>query len=109
MEPKELIKAREILEGQSRFFLFLQVHCVALCCGIDAFSFEPKDIQNAMEKTNSIGIIEDFESVIRMVENCDVEEVSHTVFNQVFKKTEFLDLMQDLLAKVLELEKNKLN
>ena len=77
------------------FFDKLEVECVRECCGIQAFSFMPEDIQKAL-----VGL--SVETVITQLKAMQwwCKTVSSTILNNNFDRKVFLQLLNHIIKTI---------
>ena len=84
------------------FFDKLEVVCVRECCGIEAFSFMPEDIQKALAGLSAETVIIQLKAMQTTIEEqywC--KTLSSTILNNNFDRKVFLQLL-DHVIKIIE-------
>ena len=80
------------------FFDKLEVECVSECCGIEAFSFMPEDIQKALVGLSAETVITQLKTMQTAIEEqywCKI--VSCTILNNNFDRKVFLQLLDHII------------
>ena len=80
------------------FFDRLEVECVRECCGIEAFSFMPKDIQKALIGLSAETIVTQLKAMQTAIEEqywC--KTLSSTILNNNFDRKVFLQLLDHVI------------
>ena len=80
------------------FFDKLEVECVRECCGIEAFSFMPEDIQKALVGLSAETVITQLKAMQTAIEEqwwC--KTVSCTILNNNFDRKVFLQLLNHII------------
>ena len=84
------------------FFDKLEVECVRECCGIEAFSFMPEDIQKALVGLSAETVIIQLKAMQTAIEEQWWNKtVSSTILNNNFDRKVFLGLMDKNVARKL--------
>ena len=79
------------------FFDRLEVECVRECCGIEAFSFMPEDIQKALAGLSAKTVITQLKAMQTAIEEqywC--KTVGSTILNNNFDRKVFLQLLNHI-------------
>ncbi|ACA94973.1 MULTISPECIES: DUF6331 family protein [Burkholderia cepacia complex] len=77
----------------------MEIHCVAECCGIDAFGFWPDEITVALDTQDSDALtrlIDDLLSIRHAIEALPSDIVVSKRINQYFRKMVMLELLARL-------------
>lgn len=90
MRKDNNFNADNFLKRNIEFWQDLEVHCVAECCGIDAFDFSKENLDKTIEYYDSKGIIRNLEELIFDLELTKLKYTSSSIFNQSLKTNEFL-------------------
>lgn len=90
----------EILQPVFPFFDLLEKHCVAECCGIDAYSLWPVDIAEAFRDYGSLGSLRDFEQIRKQIVDTDGDVVVSRKINNYFDKTVILQLVDHITSSI---------
>nr|WP_311459571.1 DUF6331 family protein [uncultured Capnocytophaga sp.] len=80
------------------FFDKLEVECVRECCGIEAFSFMPEDIQKALAGLSVETVITQLKAMQTAIEEqwwC--KTVSCTILNNNYDRKVFLQLLDHII------------
>ena len=84
------------------FFNKLEVECVRECCGIEAFSFMPEDIQKALVGLSAETVIIQLKAMQTAIEEQWWNKtVSSTILNNNFDRKVFLQLLSHII-KIIE-------
>ena len=82
------------------FWRALEVNCVSECCGIDAHSFLPQDIWNAVRSCRDVTLKSKLASLRQYVDGLQADCVRSAILNQYFDRTMFLQLLDHVIATV---------
>ena len=83
------------------FFDKLEVECVRECCGIEAFSFMPEDIQKALVGLSAETVITQLKAMQTAIEEqywC--KTVGSTILNNNFDRKVFLRLLDHIVKTI---------
>ena len=83
------------------FFYRLEVECVRECCGIQAFSFMPEDIQKALVGPSVETIVTQLKAMQTAIEEqywC--KTLSSTILNNNFEPKVFLQLLNHIIKTI---------
>ena len=83
------------------FFDKLEVECVRECCGIEAFSFMPEDIQKALVGLSVETIVTQLKAMQTAIEEqywC--KTVGSTILNNNFDRKVFLQLLNHIIKTI---------
>ena len=83
------------------FFDRLEVECVRECCGIEAFSFMPEDIQKALVGLSVETVITQLKAIQTAIEEqywCKI--LSSTILNNNFDRKVFLQLLDHIIKTI---------
>ena len=83
------------------FFDRLEVECVRECCGIEAFSFMPEDIQKALAGLSAKTVITQLKAMQTAIEEqywC--KTVGSTILNNNFDRKVFLQLLDHIIKTI---------
>ena len=83
------------------FFDKLEVECVRECCGIQAFSFMPKDINKALVGLSAETIVTQLKAMQTAIEEqywC--KTVGSTILNNNFDRKVFLQLLNHIIKTI---------
>ena len=83
------------------FFDKLEVECVRECCGIQAFSFMPEDIQKALAGLSAETVMTQLKAMeIAIEEQWGYKTVSSTILNNNFDRKVFLQLLDHIIKTI---------
>ena len=83
------------------FFDKLEIECVRECCGIQAFSFMPEDIQKALAGLSAETVITQLKAIQTAIEEqywC--KTVGSTILNNNFDRKVFLQLLDHIIKTI---------
>ena len=95
--PKEI---DEFLQPTMNFWAGLEIHCVAGCCGIDAFSFWSEDIKNSSNQFGQNYLIEELNVLKYKICHLDNDELMSNRMNNLFHKKVFSHLIDHILQQI---------
>lgn len=101
-DPK-FTKAKQIdsiIEPTKEFWTYLETECVAECCGLDAFSFWPEDIQSATHKAGIPNLELSFSQIIKDIESFNDEVLMSFILNQLINRKVFLQLLEHIKTNI---------
>ena len=82
------------------FWRSLEVNCVSECCGINAHSFLPKDIWNAVRNCRDAMLKQKLTRLRQHVDGVSEDCVYSTILNQYFDRAVFSNLLDHVIATV---------
>lgn len=82
------------------FWRALEVNCVSECCGINAHSFWPQDIWNAVRNCQDSELQPKLAALRRHVDSLSADCVYSGILNQYFDRTMFSKLLDHVIATV---------
>ncbi len=82
------------------FWRSLEVNCVSECCGINAHSFSPQDIWNAVRHTHDPQLRQKLTALRNHVDSLSADCVVSGILNQYFDRTMFSRLLDHVIATV---------
>ena len=85
------------LESTKPFWKNLETECVAECCGIDAFSFWPENIQKASKDFDTIGLKAQLVKLRDAVIQSNSKVVVSERLNNLFDKKVFVELVDHII------------
>jgi len=85
----------EQINSLNELFQKLETVCDRMCCGIEAFDFQPKSIKKAGEHIN-ISWNKELSEIITRIETSTENVVSSLILNQLFEKSVFIQLLRHL-------------
>ena len=98
----EAVRSRPLYCTAKCFFDKLEVECVRECCGIEAFSFMPEDIQKALVGLSAETVIIQLKAMQTAIEEQWWNKtVSSTILNNNFDRKVFLQLLSHII-KIIE-------
>lgn len=101
MQKRKYLNIDSFLLRNRRFWQRLEEHCVADCCGLDAFEFSEAKILQAAASFSSTKIVENIEEVLDFIEASNLDYVrSREVLNSSPHK--------DIIVPILETIRNVL-
>ena len=83
------------------FFDKLEIECIRECCGIEAFSFMPEDIQKALVGISVETVITQLKAIQTAIEEqywCKI--LSSTILNNNFDRKVFLQLLDHVIKTI---------
>jgi hypothetical protein len=82
------------------FWRSLEVNCVSECCGINAHSFLPRDIWNAVRNCRDAALKPKLMKLRKHIDGLTGDCVYSTILNQYFERTMFSKLLDHVIATV---------
>ena len=83
------------------FFDKLEIECVRECCGIQAFSFMPEDIQKALAGLSAETVITQLKAMQTAIkEQWWCKTVGSTILNNNFDRKVFLQLLNHIIKTI---------
>ncbi len=101
MRSQKSFGADIYLEPNLEFWQDLEQHCVAECCGIDAFDFSPEQVKETISFYDKGGIIENLNLLLNEIELSDLKYVSSSIFNEYSKKKVFAERIKRIKENIL--------
>jgi hypothetical protein len=95
--PKDI---DEFLAPTLNFWIGLEVHCVAGCCGLDAFSFWKEDIINSAKNFNQNSFLDELKTLKEKIYNLEKDELMSSRMNNLFHKNVFLKLLDHISEQI---------
>ena len=92
----EAVEIDPLLAELSPLWQALEQHCVADCCGFDAFDFYPEAIASAADEMNAESLHESLTNAIRQIQVLENTVVMSTRLNNLADKKTFLDLLSHI-------------
>ena len=86
----------EILKPLVPLFKILETNCDRLCCGIEAYNFDNKNLLRAFTQYSK-DYSKTFETIIRQIEKLDAEMLTSFELNQGFHKSYIIELLNEML------------
>jgi hypothetical protein len=83
------------------FWSALETNCVAGCCGIDAFSLWPEDIEAASSSQERQAIVSALESLREFGESSSADTFVSSRLNNLFDKKVLIELIQHIQSYVV--------
>ncbi len=87
-----------LLESTKNFWLDLETHCVAECCGIDAFALWPEDIKNAATSFSEHGLKQQLLTIKDAITKTECNIVISKRLNNLFHKRVFIQLLDHIIG-----------
>lgn len=97
----KLLDLDSYIVSLNTFFDKLEVECVRECCGIEAFSFMPEDIQKALVGLSVETVITQLKAIQTAIEEqywCKI--LSSTILNNNFDRKVFLQLLNHIIKTI---------
>ena len=97
----KLLELDPYMAPLNTFFDKLEVECVRECCGIQAFSFMPEDIQKALAGLSAETVITQLKAMQTAIEEqywC--KTVGSTILNNNFDRKVFLQLLNHIIKTI---------
>jgi hypothetical protein len=88
------------IKPMESFWRSLEVNCVSECCGINAHSFLPKDIWNAVRQCRDAALKEKLTRLRQHVDGLSADCVFSPILNQYFDRAMFSRLLDHVIATV---------
>lgn len=76
----------------------LEVHCVADCCGFDAFSFWKEDIKSVSAKMDKKSILADIKKLKAIVQDSEITTLQSSRLNEILHQSVFIKLLNHIIA-----------
>ncbi len=89
-----------LIQPMEAFWRSLEVHCVSECCGINAHSFWPKDIWDAVRSCHDNALKAKLSNLRRHVDALSVDCVYSAILNQYFDRAMFSKLLDHVISTV---------
>jgi hypothetical protein len=97
MNTRKILNIDSFLLRNQRFWWRLQEHCVAACCGLEAFEFSEANIIKAATAFSSANIAGNLEEVLQYIEENEATYlVSHEVLNSRRPKEEIVGIFEKI-------------
>ena len=90
----------DLLRPTFGFWKRLETECVAECCGIDAFTFWPEDIEQAAKNTCKVTLTEDLIKIKLTLITLSDSVISSDFLNQLIAKEVFLELVDHIIKNI---------
>jgi hypothetical protein len=95
---ENLFEVDGLLVSSFEFFDGLEICCMAECCGIGAFSFDPTDIATASKDLDKEKLIEDLEKALKELKNRSEKTIVSSRLNNLFNRSTFIHLLEHITA-----------
>lgn len=92
----DAVEIDPLLIGLSSMWSLLEVHCVAGCCGLEAFDFFPESIATASKRMDLFDLNSSLTNAIQDIEDLSTELVRSTRLNNLADKKMFLALLHHI-------------
>jgi hypothetical protein len=89
-----------IFNNHTDFLHALEVHCMAECCGLDAFSFYAEDIVKAVKKIDVELLRTDLIKLKKDVIDSEKQIICSSDLNNLMDKTVFIKLLEHLILTI---------
>lgn len=97
-----ILNIDEIISPLNSFWHELEIYCVSACCGIDAFSFLPKDIKKAKKNFDDVDLLKSIDDIIFKINKVNNKIIDSRYLNIVINKKVFLDLLKHIKETIKE-------
>jgi hypothetical protein len=98
---EQAVSIDHLISSMESFWSALETYCVAGCCGIDAFSLWPEDIQAASRSQDEQAIASALASLREFVEKSSADTFVSSRLNNLFDKKVLLELIQHIQSYVV--------
>ncbi len=85
------------LKTTEHFWKYLEIECVAECCGIDAFSFWREDIEKAKINLDDKNIKQELIDLKYKIKSINEKVISCSYLNNLFDKNVFIELLDHII------------
>lgn len=92
----EAVSIDHFVSPMESFWSALETECVAGCCGIDAFSLWPDDIQKVCQSQDGQAIASGLEGLLEFVEKSSADTFVSSSLNNLFDKKVLIELIQHI-------------
>lgn len=99
MDDNAILEIDNLLEPTFDFWEGLETHCVAECCGIDAFAFWKEDIIRS-SNSDQTQLIIDFRNVKKELTKSNKTIVLSSKLNNLLDKGVFIKLIDHILTTI---------
>jgi len=93
---EQIVRIDDLIAPAEPFWLALEVHCVADCCGINAFSFWPEDIVRARSTLDHQLLKSTLASLHQFLQQSSADTFTSRRWNQIFDKPVLLKLVEHI-------------
>lgn len=97
MKKEKYFNADIYLNLNLGFWQALEVHCIAECCGIDAFDLSPDEIIQTIKGYDQKLIKENLNALLKELESTDIKYVSSDIFNHYSTSKDFINRIQNIV------------
>lgn len=101
---QQAINVDELLAPLLPLWQAIETHCVAACCGLDAFDFETDALYAVASKLEPDTLNHALQDAIEHISLLDTTVVSSTYLNNLVDKQAFITLLQHIKASVPQRE-----
>lgn len=84
------------IQRVEEFLRYLEVVCVADCCGLDAFRFNREDIEHAYNQLGDACIKDDIQQITTSIQKTEAQIIYFPIFNQTLQKDEIVELFTSI-------------
>lgn len=85
-----------LIKPMEPFWSALETECVVGCCGIDAFSLWPEDIQRASALVNASELRDQLSTLLSFIESSGSDIFRSSHLNNFFDKTVILQIIEHI-------------
>lgn len=82
----------------------LEIHCVAACCGVSAFSFWKDDIAAAVKAFDVDELVKNFQAIRKKIADQDAVVYVSQRMNNYFHRLTILELLDHIIRTLIELK-----
>ena len=86
-----------VLDNYPDFWNYLELFCVADCCGLDAFRFYPADIIKASNEVDKVSLKEDLVKLKIDLDKSDKSIIISSRLNNLVDKSVFIELLNHII------------
>ncbi|MDX1963582.1 MAG: DUF6331 family protein [Pirellulales bacterium] len=97
----QAVSIDHMISAMESFWSALETECVAGCCGIDAFSLWPEDIQAVCRSQDERSIASGLEALLEFIEKSRADTFVSSRLNNLFDKKGLIELIQHLQSYVV--------
>ena len=104
---KSAVSIDHLISPIDSFWSALESNCIALCCGIDAFSLWPEDIEAVSRSQDGQAIASALEALREFVEQSSADTFVSSRLNNLFDKQVLLELIRHIQTHVVASEQTR--
>jgi hypothetical protein len=93
-----------LVDPMALFWSALETHCVAGCCGIDAFNLWPEEIRRAAREVPDPNLRSKIIVLRAFVAGCDAENFVSSRLNNLFRRIVLLEVLDHIEENVRSVE-----